>query len=59
MSILKVPGTQQNSKRICKNQDGDWIVIHLDEISTSPDMFSVTPSISAASGNYIIDPRTY
>lgn len=41
-------------KRICKNQDGDWIVIHLDKISTSPDMFSVTPSISAASGNYII-----
>lgn len=41
-------------KRICKNQDGDWIVIHLDKISTSLDMFSVTPSISAASGNYII-----
>jgi hypothetical protein len=28
--------------------------MHLDKISTSPDMFSVTPSISAASGNYII-----
>lgn len=49
MSILKVPGTQQNSKGICKNQDGDWVVIHLDKASTSSDIFSVTSSISVAS----------
>jgi hypothetical protein len=39
-------------KRICKNQDGDWIVIPLD----TSDMFSVTSSISAAS---TINPRIY
>lgn len=43
-------------KGICKNQDGDWVVIHLDKASTSSDMFSVTSSISVAS---TINPRIY
>lgn len=46
-------------KGICKNQDGDWVVTHLDKASTSSDMFSVTSSISAASGTILFDPRTY